>query len=280
MTSKPIASLVCALCLCVFLAGLCAAPAAASLDAHLVIPAPFLVVTAGERDAGDLLLLTALAAFFGADVHVVVPLYPAWSIHDIVLILALHHDSHRDIGYIIGLRHRHGWGWGEIAHRLGVHPGAFNQQRVWAKKQDRAVGEGLLVRAMAGHWGVPERDVRAMRARSYPARDIALAANIAAQSGKPLGDVLKARASKQSWKQVAGRFGMDSSQLARPAKAKGRSGPPAKAQPAPGKAAGQSPAAAKGKGAAPAKAQAPGPAKPKGKPAQAPGGKGKRKGPK
>ena len=266
MTSKPIASLVCALCLCVFLAGLCAAPAAASLDAHLVIPAPFLVVTAGERDAGDLLLLTALAAFFGADVHVVVPLYPAWSIHDIVLILALHHDSHRDIGYIIGLRHRHGWGWGEIAHRLGVHPGAFNQQRVWAKKQDRAVGEGLLVRAM--------------RARSYPARDIALAANIAAQSGKPLGDVLKARASKQSWKQVAGRFGMDSSQLARPAKAKGRSGPPAKAQPAPGKAAGQSPAAAKGKGAAPAKAQAPGPAKPKGKPAQAPGGKGKRKGPK
>lgn len=233
MVRKRILLVILLTCLwAIALVALTPAPVGAGLDVNLVVPAPYLVVTAQERDAGDLLLLTALAAFFDADVHVVVPLYPKWSIHDIVLILAIGHHSHRELGYIVRMRERHGWGWGQIAHRLGVHPGAFNKQRVWAKKNDKAIGEQVLVRSMAGYWGLPVSHVKAMRGRNYPAREIALAANVAAQSGKPFGDVLKARASKQSWKDVSARAGADPSQLNKPVKAKGRHGAAAKGKPA------------------------------------------------
>lgn len=222
MTGKRFIVLLIPICLILLIVSLWAAPAAAAVDVKLVVPAPCLVISAEEQRAGDLLLLTALAAFFDADVHVVVPLYPAWNVHDIVLILAIHCESRRDLDYIVGLRKEHGWGWGEIAHHLGVHPGAFNKQRVWAKKDDRAVGEQMLVRAIAGYWGIPRSHVHALRSRSYPVREIALAANLAARSHKSLGDVLQLRSAEQSWGRIARRVGVRPTELGKPVRGKGR----------------------------------------------------------
>lgn len=250
MTGKRISLLLLAICLWGIVAGICSArPAEASVDVHFVVPAPCLVMSADERRAGDVLLLAALAGFFGADVHIVVPLYRDWSIHDIVLILAICHHSRRDLDYAIGLRKHHGWGWGKIAHHLGVHPGAFNQHRVWAKKQDYMVGEHLLLCAIGGYWGIPMAHVRALRTRNYPAREMAFAANISCHSGKPLGQVLKDRNGKQSWTSIAQHHGVTESQLDKPVKAKGHFGSKAsKGKPGPAKGKGKGKSKGKGKG--------------------------------
>ncbi len=207
-----------AACLCTAAASISHATPA---DAGLAVPAPYLVISPEERGLGDVLLLTALAQHFGANPQVVLPLYRDWRIQDIVLILALVKATNLNIDCILELRKRHGWGWGEMAHRLGVHPGTFNKARVWLKKQDYSVGEDLLLIILAGYWGVPLGHVRALRAHHYPARDIALSANIAAHSGKSLGETLRLRSSGNSWKAVASQFGVSEAKLKDPMKARG-----------------------------------------------------------
>jgi hypothetical protein len=206
MTRAPARILL--LCLCGFtLAACCVAPALASVNVNVVVPAPYLVISAGERHQADLLLLTALAMYLGADVNVVVPLYPRWSFDDIAIILVIGRHCHRSPDYVIGMRRRHhGWGWGQVAHSLGVHPGAFNQRRVWDKKHDREVGDPIVMRCVSGYWGIPLSDVHRLRQRSYPVHEIALAANVASWSGRPLRDVVTWRSQKHSWSAVADHF--------------------------------------------------------------------------
>jgi hypothetical protein len=196
-----------------------------------------------------------LAAFFDVDMDVVVVLGKRYSDADIAVILHLHRSSGRPIGTIERLRRR-GEGWGQIAHRLGVPPGTFNQRRVWDKKHDRQVADDYLWWVIGGYYGVPNSKVAPLRAKGYPAAEVVMAFNVAGHARRPVMDVIAYRAGKHSWTGVSGHFGVGPAKVKRAAPPKRHhsavrapkgpkaAGPPKKAPPAKGKGQGKG----KGKG--------------------------------
>ena len=231
-----------------------ASPARADVNVSVVIPAPYLVLSSDEKAVEHAVMLAMLAAFFDVDMDVVVVLGKRHSYADVAVILHLNRSSRCPIGYLERMRRR-GLGWGQVAHRVGVHPGTFNQRRVWAKKHDAQVAGGYLWGVIGGYYGIPRDRLRALHKKGYPPAQVVMAANVATHARRPVLDVIRYRAGKQPWNGVASHFNV---------------GKPKFKQAAPPKA--HHPSAKKGaKGGAPGHGKKGPPAKGKGK------GKGKGK---
>jgi len=217
-----------ALCICLSLAigaiGL-ASPARADVSVSVAVPAPYLVLSSDEKAVERTVMLAMLAAFFDVDVDVAVVWGKRYSDADLAVILHLHRSSGRPIGYVHRLRHREHLGWGQIAHRLHVNPGTFNQRRVWAKKQDQSVADGYLWWVIGGYYGMSRSQWAPLRAKGYPPAEVVMAANVAGHAGDSVLAVIRYRAAKHSWSAVGSHFNVP------PAKAK-KPAPPKKHHPA------------------------------------------------
>ena len=177
------------------------------------------VVTPEDRGLETALAVGLLAAFFDVSVTVVVPLYPKHGFDETALLLAVHIKSGKPIRHIRAM-HARGHGWGVIAHRLGVHPGALNQRRVWGKKRDFAVVLDFGDWVLSVFFGVEPKHMRALRNQKHPISAIVVALNVHAQTGKPLARILQARKAGKPWAVVGKGFGLSSTALKTPPKPK------------------------------------------------------------
>jgi len=170
------------------------------------------VVTPQDHQLETALAVGLLAAFFDVPVAVVVPLYPRYGFDNSALLLAIFVNSGRPIAFI-EREHSRGIGWGEVAHRCGVHPGVFNQQRVWAKKNDGPVavsfGNGVLGRC----YGIAPASVQTYRNRGYAFPHILLGLNVSRQTGHSMEVVLKSRERESSWAATGKHFGVNAEKV-------------------------------------------------------------------
>lgn len=89
-----------------------------------------------------------------------------------------------------------GTGWGEVAHRLGVHPGTFNKDRVWLTKHaspDTDDDFRLIVFAViVSKWfSLPSPDIIVVFKAGEPHMDVFMACYLASQTAKPWRDLLR-----------------------------------------------------------------------------------------
>ncbi len=184
---------------------------------------------------------------------------PAWADTNILISIVIR----------IGGWRSQGIGWGEVAHRLGVHPGAFNKDRVWLQKhagRDTDDDFRLIVFAVViQKWfKVPSPEVIVVFKAGQPHIDVFAAVYLGSQVGKPWTQLLREKPKKpDGWVAL---FAGNNVQVKRPKLAPGRAKP--KEAP-PGKAGELVPPGKAGKEAG---------AQPKGKPGGPPG-LGKRGGP-
>lgn len=210
-----------------------------------------MVVTTEDRKIETTLATRILARYYDVPVTKVEPLYPRYGFDKTAMLLALSRESGHSIASIDRDRSR-GIGWGQVAHRLGVHPGTFNQQRVWAKKHDQTVAAGYGDSVLARYYGMTPATIRDYRARGYDFGHTLIGLNVHQLSGKSFDEVLKARARQSSWDATTKEFGLT------PDKAKAAPAPKEKFSKGQGK--------GKPEAKSPGKPQGGGPGKGKGKP--------------
>jgi hypothetical protein len=97
---------------------------------------------------------------------------------------------------------RAGLGWGEIAHRLGVHPGTFNKLR----KQGLFDNDRFWRDAVCSRYKVPDSDVNDLRKRGYSWMEIAPMAHVCHTSGVDLRDVESRYHNDRNWDHVREHF--------------------------------------------------------------------------
>jgi len=117
--------------------------------------------------------------------------------------------SKKDLREIVKMRGKvHGWG--VIAHRLGVHPGAFNQQRVVLSKlsdEDLVVSVWLSVLSQA--FSVPATQLAKFRREGLEWGDvIALLQVSAASKTEPEKVLARWREMERDWVRVRAHFGV------------------------------------------------------------------------
>jgi hypothetical protein len=69
---------------------------------------------------------------------------------------------------------------------------------------------------LASHYGLTHQQVMALHGRGYSYEDIAIAANIAARSGRPLTDVVTLRDQRMEWPAIASQYGIPAAEIERP----------------------------------------------------------------
>jgi len=180
-------------------------------------------ITAGvvlsDLDVGEALLLGAVGEFFGLDPTVVLiggtrPPPPA-----VLATAYLAGLAGADIGRVAGLRAQ-GHGWGRIANDLGIHPGTLNKLRNGfdiGQADDIDFEEAVLVWFLSEYYGQPPMTVVG---KGQPLLSILLALDLSSRSGQSVDDLLGARGSTGSWRDVAGGLGIAGSDLGKPAKPK------------------------------------------------------------
>ncbi len=171
-----------------------------------------------------------------------------------------------------------GIGWGEVAHRLNIHPGTFNKDRVWltkhlGKEMDDEFRLIVFASVIQKWFRVPSTQVIAVFKTGEPHMDVFIAVYLGARTKKPWPELLRGKPKRpDGWVAL---FTSNNVQVKRPAKwatfPKPKRAPPGQAakpeKPAPG-----GPSAKPAKGAAapakgkPAAKRAP-PSKPKAGPA-------------
>ncbi len=242
--------LLCGVVLTAVLASGVMAPARADVRVAAAV-----VVTPQDHQLETALAVGLLAAFFDVPVAVVVPLYPRYGFDNTAVLLGVSLNSGRSIAYC-EREYSRGIGWGQVAHRLGVHPGLFNQQRVWAKKQDHAIAISFGDSVLGHCYGMPPATVHSYRTSGYSFAHFLLGLNLSQRTGHTFGVVLKSREREASWTVTSKHFGVTVQQA--------RTAPPPKQKF--GKAKGKPAGKGKPQGAGSGKPQGGGPGKGKGKP--------------
>lgn len=91
----------------------------------------------------------------------------------------------KDLKEIVKMRSK-GHGWGVIAHRLGVHPGAFNQQRVaLSKLSDDELIAVVWLSVVSQSFGIPTSQVVKLRQRGLDWGDVIAALQVSTASQSP-----------------------------------------------------------------------------------------------
>jgi len=132
--------------------------------------------------------------------------------------------SKKDLREIVKMKGK-GHGWGVIAHRLGVHPGAFNQSRVALDKlSDDDLVAAVWVQVLTQSFGVAPSHVNKLRQKGLGWGDIIAALQVSAASQTPTEQVIALwQKMGRDWSRVRSHLGVSPDWL--PAvKAKGSEG--------------------------------------------------------
>ena len=100
--------------------------------------------------------------------------------------------------------HSKGHGWGAIAHQLGIHPGAFNQQRVaLGKLSDEELEASVWLGVLSQVFRVPSEQVITLRQQGLPWGDVIAALQVASATQQaPEKVVALWRQSDKDWAKV------------------------------------------------------------------------------
>ena len=117
--------------------------------------------------------------------------------------------SKRDLREIVKVWGK-GHGWGVIAHRLGVHPGAFNQQRfVLSKLSDEDLVTSVWLTVLNQAFGVPTAQIVKFRREGLEWGDvIALLQVSSASKNEPEKVLTRWREMEKDWSRVRAHFGV------------------------------------------------------------------------
>jgi len=144
----------------------------------------------------------------------------------VALFVLLELAKSQDIDSVITLRQQ-GLGWGQVAHRLGIQPGVFNQLRVrilgpggkkegWRWENDRDFRDGLFVIFLSDQFGIIAPILRERFEGGVVMPDLMLALFLGRRSGRDWSELLKERKGKQeTWLGMSNRVGVDLSPLDR-----------------------------------------------------------------
>lgn len=108
-------------------------------------------------------------------------------------------------------------GWGQIAHKLGIHPGTFNKLR---KEAGIGTGKGRAVDrrpweiVLGGYYGLEAADIEKLLARGLSLADVTFALNATATTGKSLDEILRLKRQLGTWDKVAAALGVKGEALA------------------------------------------------------------------
>lgn len=115
----------------------------------------------------------------------------------------------KDLKEIVKMRSK-GHGWGVIAHRLGIHPGTFNQQRVALSKlsDDELIGE-VWLSVLRQSFSVPASQIVKLRQKGLGWGDIIAVLQVSAASKLPTEKVIAHwQEMDKDWSKVRSHFGV------------------------------------------------------------------------
>ncbi|MBA3725908.1 MAG: hypothetical protein H0W86_05515 [Armatimonadetes bacterium] len=153
----------------------------------------------------DAALIGGLSRDFKLDPSVVLDTRNRYGMHDDDLISTLYfrRNSRRDMDDIYRMRES-GMGWGEIAHKIGMHPGEFNKMRKsWGEMRDRDLAEDLW-RDQLRHRS--KSDLDWARNKNLSWRDIYVADKASRDRNKNFRDILTGYRRDGDWGRVGGAF--------------------------------------------------------------------------
>ncbi|MFN3420670.1 MAG: hypothetical protein ACK40X_02960 [Armatimonadota bacterium] len=115
----------------------------------------------------------------------------------------------KDLREIVKMRSK-GHGWGVIAHRLGVHPGAFNQQRVaLSKLSDDELIAAVWLTVLSQSFNIPTSQVVKLRQRGLDWGDIVATLQVSTASQSPPEKVIALwQEMGKDWSKVRSHFGV------------------------------------------------------------------------
>jgi len=123
---------------------------------------------------------------------------------DAAPVYATSHYTHHPVDEVSELREQ-GLGWGQIAQRLGMHPGTFNKLRK-SGAFDRDAIWGSICKE---RYGVRDSDLAAIRKRGGSMRDALPACIIAKASKRSPVTVYRRFETDRNWERTAGAYKVD-----------------------------------------------------------------------
>lgn len=117
--------------------------------------------------------------------------------------------SKKDLREIVKMKGK-GYGWGVIAHRLGVHPGAFNQQRVaLSKLSDEELTASVWIQILTQSFSVPSSQIVKLRQKGLDWGDIIATLQVSTASQLPPEKVIAVwQEMGKDWSKVRSHFGV------------------------------------------------------------------------
>ncbi|MFA0757744.1 MAG: hypothetical protein KEFWMYNX_000122 [Candidatus Fervidibacter sp.] len=162
-----------------------------------------------------------LAKTFGVDMTMVISTRkeaatPVFALAPAVVIAKV---SKKDLREILKA-HSKGHGWGVIAHQLGVHPSAFNKQRVALNKlSDDDLEASVWLSVLSQVFGTPSEQIVVLRRQGLNWGDVIAALQVASATRQSPDKVLVIwQQSGKDWTKVRAKLGVSPDWLPSPQK--------------------------------------------------------------
>lgn len=185
----------------------------------------------------DALFLSAMAAYFGMDVHILAQYYypgPSGIIvrpsQDVVvmssvsLLSVVYVSNYYDMqpSSVIVMR-RKGHGWGAIAHSKGIKVnGKGKAKGLYIPPNDADFERTTYVSFVSSYYGVPEKQVTIWLSSGIPAPELTFCLNLAARARVSPSTIIKQRRAGASWETIANRYRISKHDLSKPVPPKKR----------------------------------------------------------
>lgn len=180
-----------------------------------------------DVDLVEAVAIAVLADHFGWDLNLVIKVKREGNLapEDLVaLFVLLQLAESKEVDLAVGLRGE-GHGWGQVAHRLGIQPGVFNQLRTrvlgslavlkrgkW--ESDKDFREGLFIVVLSDYFGVEAPTVYQRFEKGNPLADLILALAMGKKSGVEWVKLMDERKEEgKSWLEEAEALGVDLGEL-------------------------------------------------------------------
>ncbi len=125
-------------------------------------------------------------------------------VYELAPVYSLSKQTHRPANEVWRLR-QEGLGWGQVAHKLGMHPGTFNKMRnAGSFDRDRIWGS-----IYQNRYGASSTDIAAIRRRGGSNRDILPALVIARSSRTKPVSIYDRYRKDRDWNRVASTYKVD-----------------------------------------------------------------------
>lgn len=202
--------------------------------------------TARAQSLLEKILTTVVADRFGIDTSEILAIRkessPSWD--DLGGIVSGSYHMNAQAREVARLR-KQGLGWGQIAHKMGIHPGTFNKMRNAGAFDGAKSWNG----ALSQRFGTKESDIEVVRRSGAKLQDVLASVVIGKIAGKSPQSVYDAYKTTKDWSRVETKFGADLDDWKKVAVApKKPSSTGDEAPAAPGKSGGKGNGKGKGKG--------------------------------